>query len=119
MLKGRCALITGSTQGLGYAMAERLAAEGCNIVINGFGEKDDTWEWDGTTWTQRATGPTALWHHAMAFDSSRSDGGGHKICSGVRHARFAAIGRLIAAIRLAHGDHPDRCRFAGAGTWES
>ena len=38
MLKGRCALITGSTQGLGYAMAERLAAEGCNIVMNGFGE---------------------------------------------------------------------------------
>ncbi len=38
MLKGKCALITGSTQGLGYAMAERLAAEGCNIVMNGFGD---------------------------------------------------------------------------------
>jgi len=38
MLKGRCALITGSTQGLGYAMAERLAAEGCNVVLNGFGD---------------------------------------------------------------------------------
>lgn len=41
MLKGRCALITGSSQGLGYALAERLAAEGCNIVMNGFGEKDE------------------------------------------------------------------------------
>jgi 3-hydroxybutyrate dehydrogenase len=41
MLKGRCALITGSTQGLGYALAERLAGEGCNIVMNGFGEKDE------------------------------------------------------------------------------
>jgi 3-hydroxybutyrate dehydrogenase len=38
MLKGRCALITGSTQGLGLALADRLAAEGCNIVMNGFGE---------------------------------------------------------------------------------
>ena len=39
MLKGKCALITGSTQGLGYAMAERLAAEGCNVVLNGFGDR--------------------------------------------------------------------------------
>ncbi len=38
MLKGRGALITGSTQGLGYAMAQRLAAEGCNVMLNGFGE---------------------------------------------------------------------------------
>src|SRR5215213_6417217 len=38
MLKGKCALITGSTQGLGYAMAERLAAEGCQVVLNGFGD---------------------------------------------------------------------------------
>jgi NAD(P)-dependent dehydrogenase (short-subunit alcohol dehydrogenase family) len=41
MLKDRCALITGSTQGLGYAMAERLAAEGCNIVLNGFGDAQE------------------------------------------------------------------------------
>ncbi|CAN5912474.1 SDR family oxidoreductase [soil metagenome] len=37
-MQGKCALITGSTQGLGYAIAERLAAEGCNIVLNGFGD---------------------------------------------------------------------------------
>ena len=38
MLKGKCAVITGSTQGLGYAMAERLAAEGCHVMLNGFGD---------------------------------------------------------------------------------
>jgi 3-hydroxybutyrate dehydrogenase len=35
MLAGKCALITGSTAGLGYAVAQALAASGCNIVLNG------------------------------------------------------------------------------------
>lgn len=39
MLPGKCALITGSTQGLGLATAKRFAAAGCNVVINGFGDE--------------------------------------------------------------------------------
>ena len=34
-LTGRTALITGSTQGIGFAMAEALAMAGANIVLNG------------------------------------------------------------------------------------
>jgi 3-hydroxybutyrate dehydrogenase len=41
MLGGRCALVTGSTQGLGYATAETLAAAGCNIVLSGLGDRDE------------------------------------------------------------------------------
>jgi 3-hydroxybutyrate dehydrogenase len=40
MLKGKHAVVTGSTSGIGLAIAHELAANGANIVLNGFGEPD-------------------------------------------------------------------------------
>ncbi|HTA45221.1 MAG TPA: SDR family NAD(P)-dependent oxidoreductase [Bryobacteraceae bacterium] len=38
MIEGKCALITGSVGGLGFAAAQQFADAGCNIVLSGFAE---------------------------------------------------------------------------------
>ncbi|UXM94747.1 3-hydroxybutyrate dehydrogenase [Bartonella sp. HY329] len=40
MLKGKTAVITGSTSGIGLGYAKAFAKQGVNIVINGFGDAD-------------------------------------------------------------------------------
>ena len=37
-LKAKTAVVTGSTSGIGLAVARALAREGANVVINGFGD---------------------------------------------------------------------------------
>src|SRR5688500_7611025 len=39
MLNGKGALITGSVDGIGWAIAEALAKKGCNVMLNGFADE--------------------------------------------------------------------------------
>lgn len=41
MLRGKTALVTGSTSGIGLGVATALAETGANVVLNGFGEAAD------------------------------------------------------------------------------
>lgn len=69
MLRGKCALITGSTSGLGQAVAERLAAEGCNIVLNGLAEPEEAAK--ARARLEDRFGIRALYHDANLVDRSQ------------------------------------------------
>lgn len=40
-LRGKTALVTGSTSGIGLGIARKLAGAGANVILNGFGDADD------------------------------------------------------------------------------
>jgi 3-hydroxybutyrate dehydrogenase len=60
-LKGRSAVVTGSTSGIGRAIAELYAAEGCNVMLNGFG---DAAQIEGLRAGLEAKGPKVRYHGA-------------------------------------------------------
>ena len=41
MLSGKTAIVTGSTSGIGLAIAETLAGKGCNVVVNSFSDTSE------------------------------------------------------------------------------
>jgi gluconate 5-dehydrogenase len=66
-LTGKRALITGSSQGIGFALAQGLAEAGAEIVVNG----RDVAKLEAAAAQLRATGVVV---HCLAFDATDHDG---------------------------------------------
>jgi len=66
-LEGRRALITGSSQGIGFALAKGLAEAGAEIVLNG----RDTAKLDTAAGALRGQGAVV---HTLAFDATDHEG---------------------------------------------
>ena len=62
MLNDKTAIVTGSTSGIGLAIAEALAAAGANVMLNGLGDADEI---EATrTQLEQASGRRILYHGA-------------------------------------------------------
>ncbi len=68
-LKGRHALVTGSTSGIGLGIAQALARRGCTLTLNGFGDADDIAKTCGEL--SRLSGAAAAHHPADMSDPAQ------------------------------------------------
>jgi len=94
-LRGQAAIVTGSTSGIGQALAHALAAEGVNLVLNGFGDAAKI-EADRAALAESA-GVTVLYHGA---DMTK----GAEIADMVAFAR-RELGRLDIVVNNAGVQH--------------
>ncbi len=97
MLKGKAALVTGSTRGIGEAIAKALAADGCNVMLNGFGDPDAIER--NRAALEEETGSTVRYNGADLGEESQVDE-----LTRATEAEFGAVDILVnnAVIRYFH-----------------
>ena len=60
MQKGKTAVVTGSTSGIGLGIAEALAREGCHVALNSFTDSDEDWG-------DRVAAQRGSWHQGAIY----------------------------------------------------
>ena len=105
MLKGKTALVTGSTSGIGLGIARTFAAQGAQLMINGFGDVD------GPLAELRRSGARVIYHGA---DMSRPE----QIADMVRQCE-AELGSCDILVNNAGIQHVARVEDFPAERWDA
>ena len=105
MLKGKTALVTGSTSGIGLGIAKALARQGANLVLNGFGDSQAAID------EVKALGAQVSYHGA---DMSRPD----EIAAMMAHAE-ATFGRVDILVNNAGIQHVARIEDFSIERWDA
>ncbi len=71
MLRGRTAIVTGSTSGIGRGIAEALARDGCNVVLNGMHSPESLRQQIQHLESQSSAG--VLYHNADLSDAEHCE----------------------------------------------
>lgn len=126
-LKGKSAIITGSTSGIGLGIAKGLASAGINVVINGFGDEAEI---EQNRKDIESMGVTALYNgadmtqpdqiEAMVHDSARELGGIDIVVNNAGIQKVAAVEEFpldkwdaIIAINMSSNFHTVRAALTG------
>ena len=97
MLKGRSAIVTGSTSGIGLGIAQSLARAGANVMLNGFGDAAEI---------EKTCNGSAV--HGRVFKSPYSDADMTKPAAIARHGpgrrriSFGAVDILVNNAGIQH-----------------
>ena len=95
MLKGKIAVVTGSTSGIGLGIARALAGQGADVMLNGFG---DAQEFEALRAGLEGEFGVRVLHGDT--DLSRSDGGGLLVRDAV--SRLGAVDILVNNAGIQH-----------------
>ncbi|HJV69964.1 3-hydroxybutyrate dehydrogenase [Ideonella sp.] len=94
MLNGKTALVTGSTSGIGLGIAQALAAQGANVMLNGFGDIEAA----KAEVARHATGGAKVGYHGADMSKPAEIEAMVKACE----AEFGAVDVLVNNAGIQH-----------------
>ena len=109
MLKDKCAVVTGSTSGIGLGIVEALASAGCNVVLNSFTDRPD----------DHALAEKLSQHHGVAARYIRADMAHGDDCEALIEQAAEAFGPVAILVNNAGIQHVAKVEEFPIAKWDA